>query len=953
MEIATPLGEDVLLFHGMQRARGAEPAERVSSSTCSARRTTSTSTTSSARTSRSSWRCPTTARATSTATSRASRRAACYGRYHRYVADGAAVALVPDAHGRLPHLPGDDGPGHRQEGVRAIIRRADFKFELTGTYRKWTYCVQYRETDFNFVSRLMEHEGIYYYFRHTDGHNTLVLTDSTSKHTPVAGYETIPFIAPEQLVQAGARARQQLGLRARGPAGRLRARRLRLRAAERRAEDAARRCRASYAPSDYEVYDYPGRLRAEGRTASSTPRCASTSSAAQFETAQAATNARGLAVGSLFTLERPPARGSEPRAPDRGGELRPASSATTRRCRRAAAPSYQCTLRGDADASSSSGRARTTPKPFVQGPQTAVVVGPAGDEIYTDKYGRVKVQFHWDRRRQEGREQLVLDPRVAAVGRQGLGRGVASPRIGQEVIVDFLEGDPDQPIITGRVYNAEQMPPYDAAGEQDAERASRRAARKGGGAGQLQRDPLRGQEGRGAGLHPRREEPGHRGRERRDALGRARPEEDDRQRRDDARQARSDRDGRQQRDDHDARNRTETVDKNETITIGRTGRRPSARTRRSRSAATARITVSKSETATVALQRTHTVGVNETITRRRRRRRSRSAACRSITVGAAQTISVGANQTISVGIEPDDQRSAAIRRPNVGKNQTVDVGGDEKRRTIGGKRETTSVGKDDALKVGKNLAITRGDSVTIKTGDASITMKKDGTIVDQGQGHHDRRQRQDQRQGEQGHRDEGLEDPAELGARMKDSQTVTFVADAVDETDCDELQKLLMDPVATGPGAGSAIAEGRDRQARRIYGRRRDAARHLSRAADARRTAGARDARPARRTHRQKHHPDVREWDPRQPIVVGCLHEPTSALGPATEHVAVDADGERLVVSAKDQIVLRCGKASITLTKEGRVIIQGALRDQSLLRRAAPQGRLRSDQLSAVRAELM
>ena len=66
---------------------------------------------------------------------------------------------------------------------------------------------------------------------------------------------------------------------------------------------------------------------------------------------------------------------------------------------------------------------RPTPKPFVQGPQTAVVVGPGGDEIYTDKYGRVKVQFHWDRLRQEGREQLVLDPRVAALGRQGLGRG--------------------------------------------------------------------------------------------------------------------------------------------------------------------------------------------------------------------------------------------------------------------------------------------------------------------------------------------------------------------------------------------------------------------------------------------------------------------------------------------------------------------------------------------------
>ncbi|HEY6360371.1 MAG TPA: type VI secretion system tip protein TssI/VgrG, partial [Vicinamibacterales bacterium] len=78
---------------------------------------------------------------------------------------------------------------------------ADYKLELTGSYRKWTYCVQYRETDFNFVSRLLEQEGIGYYFRHTDGHDTMVLTDSTSKHAPVAGYEKLSFIGPEQQVK--------------------------------------------------------------------------------------------------------------------------------------------------------------------------------------------------------------------------------------------------------------------------------------------------------------------------------------------------------------------------------------------------------------------------------------------------------------------------------------------------------------------------------------------------------------------------------------------------------------------------------------------------------------------------------------------------------------------------------------------------------------------------------
>ncbi len=104
--------------------------------------------------------------------------------------------------------------------------------------------------------------------------------------------------------------------------------------------------------------------------------------------------------------------------------------------------------------------ARLTPKPFVQGPQTAVVVGPAGEEIYTDKYGRVKVQFHWDRdgKKDENSSCWIRVSQPWAGKSWGT---IATPRIGQEVIVDFLEGDPDQPIITGRVYNAEQMPPYE------------------------------------------------------------------------------------------------------------------------------------------------------------------------------------------------------------------------------------------------------------------------------------------------------------------------------------------------------------------------------------------------------------------------------------------------------------------------------------------------------------
>jgi type VI secretion system secreted protein VgrG len=102
---------------------------------------------------------------------------------------------------------------------------------------------------------------------------------------------------------------------------------------------------------------------------------------------------------------------------------------------------------------------RVTPRPTVRGPQPAVVVGPSGEEIYTDKYGRIKVQFFWDR---EGKndENSSCWMRVSQIW-AGKNWGVLFlPRIGQEVMVDFLEGDPDQPLVTGAVYNADQMPPY-------------------------------------------------------------------------------------------------------------------------------------------------------------------------------------------------------------------------------------------------------------------------------------------------------------------------------------------------------------------------------------------------------------------------------------------------------------------------------------------------------------
>ena len=141
--------------------------------------------------------------------------------------------------------------------------------------------------------------------------------------------------------------------------------------------------------------------------------------------------------------------------------------------------------------------------PRVEGPQTAIVVGEDGEEISTDKYGRVKVQFHWDR---EGKndENSSCWVRVAQVwAGQGWG-AMHIPRIGQEVIVEFLEGDPDRPIIIGRVYNADNMPPY-ALPDNKTQSGIKRRSTKGGGPDQLQRAPLRGQEGQRGAAHPGRE----------------------------------------------------------------------------------------------------------------------------------------------------------------------------------------------------------------------------------------------------------------------------------------------------------------------------------------------------------------------------------------------------------------------------------------------------------------
>ena len=607
---------------------------------------------------------------------------------------------------------------------------ADFKFELTGSYRTWTYCVQYRETDFNFVTRLMEEEGLYFYTRHTDGHHTIVVTDSTSMHTATPGYEKIDFVAPEDVVrpelehierwdfarviQPGVYVHDDYDLER--PSVELKTRKVLSR---------------SYSPSDYEIYDYPGHYlqKADGEQYADVR---INEYGTQYETARGVSNSKGIHVGSLFTLEEYPREDQNREHLVLSAsydlefsqyEAMPEGTGTSFRCSFVAMPSKQQFR-----------PRRATPKPFVQGPQTAVVVGPGGEEIYTDKYGRVKVQFYWDR---EGKsnENSSCWIRVSSPWAGKTWGTISTPRIGQEVVVAFLEGDPDQPIIVGRVYNAEQMPPYDLPANKTQSGTKSRSSMGGGPANfnEIRLEDKTGSEQ--LFIHAEKNQDIEVEHDETHWVGHDRTKTIDH---DETSHIKHDRtetvDNNETITVHG--NRTETVDKNETITIHQNRTETVDANETITIGGNRTITVSKSETATVALQRTHTVGINETIT---------VGAAQEITVGAAQTITVGAVQAITVGANQSTNVGAAqstdvgaARSINVGAAQTTSVaanvsmtiGGDEARSVSGGR--ATSIGKDDATKVSNNWVLDAGDEIVLKTGEASITMKKDGTIVIKG-----------------------------------------------------------------------------------------------------------------------------------------------------------------------------------------------------------------------------
>ncbi len=368
---------------------------------------------------------------------------------------------------------------------------SDIKDKLSGSYAPREYCVQYRETDFNFVSRLMEEEGIYYYFTHENGKHHLVLADSASSHDSYPGYAKIPY-HPEEGATDRSRVDHVYGW---GFAHEVQTGAYALTDYDFTKPKADLLVKSAmpkqHSHSAYEFFDYPG-LYTETGKGDGFVRHRVEEQQARFECCDGTGNARGLAAGYLFSLTDYPRKDQNREYLLVFASYRlkidsyfPSMSADTEKF-------FECGFTA-MDRTQAYRPPRATPKPLVHGAQTAMVVGPSGEEIYTDKYGRVKVQFHWDRYG-KGDENSSCWVRVSHPWAGKNWGMIALPRIGQEVIVDFLEGDPDQPIITGRVYNAVSMPPYKLPDNANLTTIKTNSTKGGGGFNEIRFDDKKGEE---------------------------------------------------------------------------------------------------------------------------------------------------------------------------------------------------------------------------------------------------------------------------------------------------------------------------------------------------------------------------------------------------------------------------------------------------------------------------
>lgn len=599
--------------------------------------------------------------------------------------------------------------------------------------------VQYGETDFEFLSRLWQEAGLYYFFEFNDSKHRLVLVDDTGAHQPCAGvYANVAYhpagakidaeycdaLQTHEALQSGQWTTDDFDFRK--PRARL--------------QHKVKMPRKT-GHQDLERYRWPGDFvnpstptdPDQGREVA---RIRMQEAGAPGQRAFGTGNLRGLTVGSTFTLERHPQHKANQ------AYLIIATSLSLRENSHAAGQegfSAHCQFQLQ-PAANTFRSPQSQPKPLTTGPQTAIVTGPAGEEIYTDQYGRVKLSFHWNRYCTKDQNSSCW-VRVSSPWAGSSFGGIAIPRIGQEVIVDFENGDPDRPIVTGRVYNALNMPPWALPGAASQSGVKTRSTLGGAAGAGLKDGPgdanvLRFEDRKGAEqlwLHAQK-----------DQLIEVENDEDHWVGQD--RRKVIDRD----ETNHIRRDRTETVDRNEKITVHgwRTEEVDLDQTETVHQNDTQTVdldqtlTVHKNQKLTVDLNRTKKVGVNESDSIGKNWKVS-TGKMKTESVGIGYTQSTGVFKMVNIGVAYNLNVGAVmmsnvglLRMDNVGMQYALHVGaagggggagGTPAGATPGIAGPTGGGGGDGGGGGGSSITMD-AKTITLKVGQSILVMQDDGKI---------------------------------------------------------------------------------------------------------------------------------------------------------------------------------------------------------------------------------
>ncbi len=362
----------------------------------------------------------------------------------------------------------------------------EYKWDCQGTYSPIEYCVQYQESEFNFISRLMEEEGIFYYFEHEDTKHVLVFKDDSSSCLKIEDDEKVSYISDSQGLVSNQHI-YKFTVRQSLTPGKITLKdynflkpTLKLQSEEIDDENKER-----------EIFQYPGHFDTKGR-GDSLAKVKLESINTFKKLGVGSSNVNRLVPGYSFSLDD-----------QRRGNFSADYLVTSVTHQASQAQAYQ------QDATTKASRynnvfkcipsatpyrpTNVSKRPIVQGTQTAIVSGPSGEEIYTDEHGRVKVQFHWDRYGKSD-ENSSCWIRVSQLwAGQGYG-GFSLPRMGQEVIVDFIEGNPNNPIVTGRVHHGDNRSPYKLPAKKTISTLKTNSSKGGEGFNELRFEDKKGEE---------------------------------------------------------------------------------------------------------------------------------------------------------------------------------------------------------------------------------------------------------------------------------------------------------------------------------------------------------------------------------------------------------------------------------------------------------------------------